>query len=218
MIATRLAGETAGIGAPHRASFTVGVETGRVAASQVMILAKADRADANWSGTAPVGDDGGSSRLEPPRPPLGLTLGRSGRFFDDGSDFRAPPPPIDSAEFRANVREVRVISDTRTNEQVRIAQYWEDLGGSFNSGAWNVVARHAIALHRLSEPDSARVLAVMHMAGFDANLACHDSKYVYWVPRPTGLDPHITLAIGLPNHPPYPSNHASTGSWPRTAS
>jgi hypothetical protein len=36
VIATRLAGETAAIGAPHRASFTVGVETGRAAASEVM--------------------------------------------------------------------------------------------------------------------------------------------------------------------------------------
>jgi hypothetical protein len=31
---------------------------------------------------------------------------------------------------------------------------------------------------------------------------------VYWVPRPTQVDPEIRLAIGLPNHPSYPSNHA----------
>ena len=115
---------------------------------------------------------------------------------------------MNSAEFRANLNEVRVISDTRTNEQVRIAQYWEGLGGSFNAGAWNAVARRAIAQHGLSEPDSARVLATMHMAGFDANIACHESKYVYWVPRPTQVDSQITLAIGVPNHPSYPSNHA----------
>ena len=36
----------------------------------------------------------------------------------------------------------------------------------------------------------------------------HESKYVYWVPRPTQVDPQITLAIGVPNHPSYPSNHA----------
>jgi hypothetical protein len=48
----------------------------------------------------------------------------------------------------------------------------------------------------------------MHMAMFDAQIACHDSKYVYWVPRPTQLDPNIRLAIGVPNHPAYPSNHA----------
>jgi hypothetical protein len=46
------------------------------------------------------------------------------------------------------------------------------------------------------------------MASVDATIACHDSKYVYWVPRPTQADPGITLAIGVPNHPSYPSNHA----------
>src|SRR5436190_10777834 len=179
-IATRLAGETAAIGAPLRASFTAGVEAGRAAATEVVTLAKSDRADASWSGTVPAGDDKWSSRLQPPRPPLGAIFGQIRPFFlTTAGDFRAaPPPPMDSAEFRANVREVRLISDTRTNEQVRIAQYWEGLGGSFNAGAWNAVARRAIALHGLSEPDSARMLAMMHMAGLDANLACHESKYV----------------------------------------
>jgi len=176
----------------------------------VMMLAKSDRADANWSGTVPIGDDKWSSRVQPSRPPLGAQFGQIRPFFlTTAGDFRAaPPPPMDAAEFRANVREVRLISDTRTNEQVRIAQYWEGLGGSFNAGAWNGVARRAIALHGLSEPESARLLAMMHMAGLDANLACHESKYVYWVPRPTQVDPQITLAIGVPNHPSYPSNHA----------
>jgi len=27
------------------------------------------------------------------------------------------------------------------------------------------------------------------------------------VPRPTQVDPEIRLAIGVPNHPAYPSNH-----------
>jgi len=52
------------------------------------------------------------------------------------------------------------------------------------------------------------VLALVHMAGVDANIASHESKYTYWVPRPTQADPGIRLAIGVPNHPSYPSNHA----------
>ena len=210
VIAARLAGETAALGAARRVSFVSGVETGRAIATEMMRLAKNDRADQTWSGTLPVGDDKWSSRLQPPRPPLGAHFGQIRPFFlTTAGDFRAvPPPSMDSAEFRAAVREVRTISDSRTNEQVRIAQYWEGLSGSFNAGAWNAVARRAIAQHGLSEAETARVLATMHMAGFDANLACHESKYVYWVPRPTQADPQITLAIGVPNHPSYPSNHA----------
>jgi membrane-associated phospholipid phosphatase len=100
------------------------------------------------------------------------------------------------------------VSDHRTNEQLRIAQYWETLSGSFGAGLWNDVARHAIASHGLSEAESARVLALVHMAAVDATIACHDSKYTHWVPRPTQVDSEIHLAIAVPNHPSYPSNHA----------
>jgi PAP2 superfamily len=106
------------------------------------------------------------------------------------------------------VAEVRTVSDKRTNEQLRIAQYWENLTGAFAAGLWNDVARNAISAHGRTEPESARILAMMHMVGVDAFIACHDSKYTYWVPRPTQVDPSIRLAIGVPNHPSYPSNHA----------
>src|SRR5215208_4598899 len=50
------------------------------------------------------------------------------------------------------------------------------------------------------------------MAAFDALIACNDAKYTYWLIRPTQADPAITLAIGLPNFPAYPSNHACISS------
>jgi len=132
-------------------------------------------------------------------------------FLTTGSEFRtAGPPASDSSQFRAAVAEVRTVADNRTNEQLRISQYWENLTGAFAAGAWNDVARDAISAHGLTEPESARVLAMMHMVGVDAFIACHDTKYTYWVPRPTQIDPQIRLTIGVPNHPSYPSNHACT--------
>jgi hypothetical protein len=210
-IAGRLAGETAALGPDGKqAEFAAGVEIGRAAAADVIAAAKADRSDLAWSGPLPTGADKWSSRAQPARPPLGPRLGEMRPFFlTTGADFRAPPPPsYDSPAFRATVVEVRTISDHRTNEQVRIAQYWETLSGSFAAGLWNDVARSAISSHGLSEADSARILALVHMASVDATIACHDSKYTYWVPRPTQVDPGITLAIAVPNHPSYPSNHA----------
>ena len=210
-IAARLSGEVAALGANGpRADFEAGVEIGRTVGSDVVALAKADRSNLAWSGPGPAGTEKWVSLAQPPRPPLGPRLGETRPFFlTTGADFRAPPPPgYDSSAFRKTVSEVRAVSDSRTNEQVRIAQYWENLTGSFAAGLWNDAARSAISSHGLTEAESARILALVHMVNVDANVACHDSKYTYWVPRPTQVDPGIRLAIGVPNHPSYPSNHA----------
>jgi hypothetical protein len=208
--AARLQRETNALGGQARARFLSGVELGRQAAAQCVALAQADRSTAPWSGTVPVGDDKWASRQQPPAPPAGPQLGGARTFFlASGADYLAlPPPAVGSEAFRAQVRQVRAVADGRTNSQLRIAQYWENLTGSFAAGAWNIVARSALAARGVDEAGSARSLALMHMAGFDANVACHHSKYIYWVPRPTQVDPQITLAIGVPNHPSYPSNHA----------
>ena len=209
-IAKRLAGETAAIGADGRQDFAAGVELGQTVAATVITWAKEDRSGADWSGSVPVGPDKWASQLQPPRPPLGPQLGGARPFFmTTGSEFRpAGAPAYDSAPFKAALAEVRKVSDTRTNEQLRVAQYWENLTGAFSAGLWNEVARGAISAHGLDEATAARILAMMHMAGVDAFIACHDAKYTYWVPRPTQVDPGIRLAIGLPNQPSYPSNHA----------
>lgn len=210
VIMARLQREVQALGGQPRVRFQSGVEAGRQAATQVVAMAQADRSTVAWSGTVPVGEGKWVSLQQPPAPPLAAHLGGVRTFFlVSGADYRAPPPPAYGSEaFQSQVRQVRTVSDSRTNSQVRIAQYWENLSGSFAAGAWNAVARSAMAERGLDEASMARTLALMHMASFDANVACHDSKYIYWVPRPTQADSQITLAIGVPNHPSYPSNHA----------
>ena len=209
-VTARLQREVQAIGSGQRAAFQAGVDLGRKVGDQVVAQARADRIAAAWTGTVPVGEGKWASLVSPPAPPLGPALGNARTFYmKAGDEFRAPPPPAwGSAAFEAQIVEVRTIADGRTNEQVRIAQYWEDLTGSFAAGAWNVRARNVMAAKSLDEATTARALAMMHMAGFDAVVACHDSKYTYWVPRPAQADPKITLAVGVPNHPSYPANHA----------
>lgn len=209
-ISRRLAGEQAALGPDGRSDFAAGAEIGRTAAAAVIASAKDDRAGLPWTGSVPTGADKWSSRAQPPQPPLGPGLGQMRPFFmTTGSEFRPTgPPAYDSPRFKSALAEVRSVADTRTSEQLRIAQYWENLTGAFAAGLWNEVARNAISARGVGEPEAARILAMMHMVGVDAFIACHDAKYTYWVPRPTQVDPDIRLAIGVPNHPSYPSNHA----------
>jgi hypothetical protein len=48
----------------------------------------------------------------------------------------------------------------------------------------------------------------MNTTAMDGLIACADAKFAYWLLRPSQADPAISLAIGLPNFPAYPSNHA----------
>jgi hypothetical protein len=206
-IEARLAGETAALGTgATRDDFASAVQVGQTAGGEVVAVAKTDRFDLAWTGTVPTGPGKWVSSSQPAIFPR---LGEMRPFFlTSSAEFRpSPPPALDSSEFKAALAEVRSISDHRTTEQLRIAQFWDQTSGSYSAGVWNDVARKAIAAHGLGDAEAARVLALAHMAAVDAFIACHDGKYTYWLARPTQVDPDIRLAIGLPNHPSYPGNH-----------
>ena len=214
VIEGNLVQEEASLGAngPRR-DFAAGVEIGKRVAQDVIAAAKADRSDAVAIAAAPTAP-AWTSQARPPAPPLYRQFqGMRPFYLASASEFRAPPPAaLGSDAFRATLAEVRKTSDNRTTEQLRIAQRWEMVTGPYMPGFWNQMALDAAEAHHLSQAETTEVLALVHMAWLDAFIACADSKYVYWVPRPSQLDPEIRLAIGLPNHPSYPSNHSCTAS------
>jgi len=132
-------------------------------------------------------------------------------FLSSASQFRpGAPPAFGSAEYLAALGEVRHFTDTRTHEQDSIAKFWARPGGFPVVQSYaNQVASDEITKFGLTERKAARVLALMNMAAMDAFIGSHDAKYSYWLIRPSQADPGIVLDIGLPNHPSYPSNHAS---------
>ena len=130
-------------------------------------------------------------------------------FLSSPSQLRPPPPPaFGSPEFLGGLSEVRAISDTRTAEQLATAIYWNTGAGPFTAASLNAIADEMIRAHHRTELESARILAYANAAAFDAQIACWDAKLTYWFIRPSQADPAITLPIGLPNHPSYPSGHS----------
>ncbi len=76
------------------------------------------------------------------------------------------------------------------------------------------IATDLIDRHHRSELEAAAILAYRNAAAVDAIIGCFDTKFAYWFIRPTQADPSITPAIGLPNHPSYPSAHpCETGAF-----
>ncbi len=200
-----------GHGSERHSDVAAGEAMGRTVGAQVIASARTDRFDAVWTGTVPVCPGCWHSN-SPGLPPLLPLMGETRPFFmTTGSQFRpAPPPAFGSPEFLAALAEVRYISDTRTAEQDRIAKFWAPgVGTSLVAGLWNGVATDLVVQFHQDERRAAHTLALMNMAALDALIGSHDAKYTYWLIRPTQADPLITLAIGLPNHPSYPSNHAA---------
>lgn len=201
-------------GSKAERAFAAGEDVGRAVGAEVVALARSDRFDAVWTGTVPIGPGYWSSDFNPPQPPQLPLLGQMRPFFmESGNQFRpGPPPAFGSPEFLAALAEVRQLSDTRTADQLRIAQFWALTTGSLTSGFWNEETTKRIERYHLNERRAARALALVHMAAVDATIACYDAKYTYWFIRPYKADPAITTPIGRPNHPSYPSSHACSSA------
>ncbi len=62
---------------------------------------------------------------------------------------------------------------------------------------------------RQNELRAARTYALMNRAIQDGGTACWFTKYKYFTPRPSQIDPTIKTATGIPNFPGYTSGHAT---------
>ena len=189
-----------------------GEALGRIAGAAAVENAKTDRFFDPWSGSVPTGPGIWFSSASPPAPPLGAMFGKARpHILESGDQFRPPPhPAFGSPEFLAALAEVREYSDKRTPEQDSIAKYWALPAGTFSpAGWWNQEASNLVHRFRLDERRTTALFALLNMVGMDAIIASHDAKYHYWLIRPSQADPAITLSIGLPNFPSYPSNHAT---------
>jgi PAP2 superfamily len=139
------------------------------------------------------------------------------------AQFRPPGPlSLTSRQYARDLNEVarlgRADSAVRTPEQTDTALFWTDNDiAQWNRGMLRLAARKGLdAVH------TARMLALAHLAGGDAMIACFDAKYHYRFWRPiqaiaradtdgnpaTSPDPTWTPLRTTPPFPEYPSAHA----------
>lgn len=191
--------------------FERGLGIGRAVGGAIVEHLENDGANLPWAGTVPVGP----GYWIPAGPPAGANLGGVTPWVvNSTSQFRSPTPPaFGSPAFLADLAEALTISQNRTAQETAIAQAWASAGApSTPLGYWNQTAAAYIEEAGLTERAAVRVFAVMHAAQFDAQLNCFESKYHYFVLRPNQAEPLITLVIGQPNYPAYPSGHACISS------
>jgi membrane-associated phospholipid phosphatase len=217
--------EAAQLGGRATASdVAAGLALGNAVAAAVVARAAGDGmrnavgTPAQWAAYAAAAEARGEvawkSLESPPRPPMLPNFGKVQGWMMTASDVvaeRAPLPPSTSSEqMRNELAEVKRVSESLTNEQLAIAQLWNDGAGTPTPpGHWNDIASEHLAKSGWSEVRQARALALLNMAMQDAAIVCWDTKFFYFNPRPSQLDPSIKTRIGLPNFPAYISGHSS---------
>jgi membrane-associated phospholipid phosphatase len=109
--------------------------------------------------------------------------------------------------------EVKGAVESLTREQVAIVYKWADgVSTPAPPGHWNFIAAPYIKEAQFSEVRAARAFALLNMALHDAAVGCWDTKFAYFNPRLSQLDPEIKTVIGLPNSPSYTSGHSTFSS------
>jgi membrane-associated phospholipid phosphatase len=150
----------------------------------------------------------------PPRPPM-LAAFRAVRAWmmtpDDVVRERPGPPPSTSSALMAReLAEVKAAVAGLSRPQLAIVYKWADgVSTPTPPGHWNYIAWPYVTQARLSEVRIARVFALLNMAMHDAAVVTWDTKFEYFNPRPSQLDPSIRTVIGLPNFPAYISGHST---------
>ncbi len=201
-----------------------GEDLAAAVATKVIDRAKSDRFSAandpanTWQtalAKAPYDQKWKSIEL-PERAPTLPLAGRVKTWLDSTAIFRsapAAPPATTSAEFQKALSEVRDIAATRTREQWRIANYWDNGTNTYSlSGLWNVLAEDLVRQAGQNELRTARTYALLNRAMQDATTAAWRTQYTYFVPRPSQIDPTIKTATVIPNKPGYISDRATVSN------
>src|SRR5438094_366960 len=137
-------------GAQHE-DFAAGEAIGRAAGARVLTFAQGDL----YGLVDPLLPPVGPPLLGPGRwiyaPPPVIARGGLGArpfFLTSQDQLRSPPPPLfGSPAFNAALAEVRHISDTRTQAQIDIANYWNRNQSPRSDSAFMGIARELIVSH-----------------------------------------------------------------------
>ncbi len=200
-----------------------GIAVGQRVAAGLLALRADDGFDNEVPYTQPKPGPGVFEPTPPPPNPVDVKLAQVRPLtFDSPSRFRPEgPSPLSSTVYAADLAEVaalgRVDSTVRTPEQTETARFWAE--NTYIQ--WNRNLRRLAVEQGLDLVETARMMAMVHVAAADAVIGCFDAKYHYLWWRPvhaiqradtdgnpdTEPDPTGTPLLVV-NHPEYPSAHA----------
>lgn len=150
----------------------------------------------------------------PRRPPMLPLFGKVKPFLFDSATVVAlrpgPPPDSKGQKMKDECEEVLQMVKNATRRHIAIVHFWADgIGTVTPPGHWNTIAAEDFIKKNYSEVRWARNLSLLNMTLMDAAIVCWETKYHYFNPRPSQIDPKVKTYTGVPNFPAYISGHAT---------
>ena len=211
-------------GANVRSDIEAGEALGKAVAQKFVTRARGDRAGAAAGNQAiwtqletdciARGEVPWYSLETPHRPPMLPLFGKVKAFLFDSltaiSLRPGPPPSTSSQQMKDETEEIYNFTKDDTREHYRIVHFWADgVATATPPGHWDAIAADDFITKNYSEVRWARNMALLNMALMDASIVCWDTKYFYFNPRPTQMNPNIKTLTGVPNFPSYISGHST---------
>ena len=130
----------------------------------------------------------------------------------------APPPAYStdpSSEFYAMVREVYDASKQLTTDQKAMADYFKDNPGYGPGGGFVSILSQVLQIAKPALDQAALTYAKVGIAQHEATIILNTYKYIFNTIRPVTyiravIDATWQTYIPTPNHPEFPSGHATT--------
>jgi hypothetical protein len=175
-----------------------GEAIGRAVGAAVLAQAATDNYLATSPGVPPVGP---GYWVSSPAAIVRSLHGARPFFLTTRDQIRpGPPPAFGSPTYLVALAEIRTISDTRTPEQVSIAQTWATSTPPFTTGSQNLVADQPSS--NTTGPSVKPRVSLLTPTPRHSTRRCVLRCQVHVLVHPTSqADPAITLPIALPNHP-----------------
>lgn len=154
------------------------------------------------------------SMESPQRPPMLPFFGNVKPFLVDSitarSLYTGEPVSTKTDQFTEELLYVKEVCNNASRDDIGIVHFWADGAGTYTPpGHWNAIAAEDFIPKKFSEVRWARNMALLNMSMMDAAIICWGSKYKYFSPRPSQVDPSIKTNTGLPNFPAYISGHSA---------
>jgi membrane-associated phospholipid phosphatase len=134
-----------------------------------------------------------------------------------GSAIRPPVPAADaSTQTTQEIEEIVRLQSARTSETDSLVRYWDVLPTT----RWHATTLDLLEFYWALLPDvrhatpvrSARILALVNVAMYDALVATWDAKYAYLRRAPSAADSRVRALVDARGVPSYPSEHAAVAA------